>query len=370
MALGACQGPAAESSGGFTTTPGITTVPGDTSGESSSSSSSSGTTTTGDSGSGSGGDDTSTEPSRDLGDVPDFGDGKPVGCKGKIDFLFMVSREANMLYRQEQLALTVPEFIDTIQTKFEDFDYHIMVVDGDGAPASEWGVAECNAVCPNLACTENQECCLSGNGSDDLCCPDPDYPCESLDLVTSCDAAWGAGTVFPAGPNTADKPCPLEPGLRYIEKGDPDLAKTFECIAMIGGGGWLSLGQALTAAVQDSSGCNANFLRDDALLMVTFISTNPDEDAVTDSKGTPKEWAEAVIEAKHGDDKSIVMFNIGGCNCGPHEGPCHPKDRLCQVTEMFPYKHHESALAMDYGAAFDEAASLVETACAGFKPPG
>jgi hypothetical protein len=34
--------------------------------------------------------------------------------------------------RQAQLALAVPQFIDAIEAKFDDFDYHIMVVDGDG----------------------------------------------------------------------------------------------------------------------------------------------------------------------------------------------------------------------------------------------
>jgi hypothetical protein len=98
---------------------------------SSSSSSSSGTTTTDDSGSGGGSADTTSEPPRDLGVMPDFGDG-PAGCKGKIDFLFVISRGEPCEYRQEQLALAVPQFIDTIQAKFADFDYHIMVVDGDG----------------------------------------------------------------------------------------------------------------------------------------------------------------------------------------------------------------------------------------------
>jgi hypothetical protein len=36
---------------------------------------------------------------------------------------------------------------------------------------------------------------------------------------------------------------------------------------------------------------------------------------------------------------------------------------------MFPYHHLEDSLAADYGPAFAEAASLVETACAGFTPP-
>jgi len=96
--------------------------------------------------------------------------------------------------------------------------------------------------------------------------------------------------------------------------------------------------------------------------MVTFISTNPDE--VSDSKGTPAEWAQAVIDAKHGDDKSVVMFNI--LNALPE---CLPYDRLCQLTEMFPYHRHQDVLAADYGPAFVEAVGLVETACAGFAPP-
>jgi len=74
------------------------------------------------------------------------------------------------------------------------------------------------------------------------------------------------------------------------------------------------LGQALTAAVQSpingKGACNDGFLRDDALLMVTFIATNGDIKG-WDSEGTPAEWAQAVLDAKHGDDKSVVMLNIG-----------------------------------------------------------
>jgi hypothetical protein len=44
-------------------------------------------------------------------------------------------------------------------------------------------------------------------------------------------------------------------------------------------------------------------------------------------------------------------------------------DRIGQVAKMFPYHHLEDVLAADYGPAFVEAASLVETACAGFTPP-
>jgi hypothetical protein len=78
---------------GFGSTPDAPTAPAASTGGSSTSSSSSGTTTTGeDSGSGGGSADTTTEPPRDLGAMPDFGDGTPIGCKGKIDFLFVISR--------------------------------------------------------------------------------------------------------------------------------------------------------------------------------------------------------------------------------------------------------------------------------------
>jgi hypothetical protein len=69
---------------GFGSTPEITTGPVASTGGSSTSSSSSGTTTGEDSGSG--GSAADSEPPRDLGVIPDFGPGGPVGCKGKIDF--------------------------------------------------------------------------------------------------------------------------------------------------------------------------------------------------------------------------------------------------------------------------------------------
>ena len=373
LVLGACQAPTSDSSA-FTTTP-ITTVPDGSSGGSSSSSSSSGTstTTTDDSGSGGGSADTTTpEPARDLGGTPDFGDGTPIGCKGKIDFLFVVSRFPTMAGRQAQLALAVPQFIDAIKSKFEDFDYHIMVVDGDGEENNNefgWGSLGCNDVCPNLACKIGEPCCEGGSLENfgKPCCPDPNYPCQDLDLVTACDWAWGAGTVFPAGEGTADKPCPIDGGRRYLVKGQTDLEETFACITTVGSDGWDALGQALTAAMQDEinapSGCNDGFLREDALLMVTTISTGGDTPEF-DSKGTPAEWAQAVIEAKGGDEESVVMFNIGG------GGPaCEPYDRVCQMAAMFTFHHLVYVEEPDYGPGFIEAASLVETACAGFVPP-
>ena len=366
LLVAACQASTTNQTG-FSSTPEIMTAPAST-GEGSTSSSSTGTSTSEASGSGSTPAETSAEPPRDLGVMPDFGDGAPIGCNGKIDFLFMISRQANMKYRQEQVALAFPQFIAAIQSKFADFDYHIMVVTGDDG----WGADTCTQMCPTPACKVGEPCCPLSPQNGDFgkpCCWLPQYPCQDLDLVTQCDRTWGAGEVFPAGTATTNKPCPIDGDRRYLVKGQSDLEGTFECIAKVGASGNMMLGQALTAAVQspinDKGGCNDGFLRGDALLMVTFISTSGESEDFMPSEGTPAEWAQAVTDAKHGDDKSVVMLNIGFVDCVDDD----PNDRLCVVTKLFPFHHLESILVADYGPAFDQAASLVETACAGFTPP-
>jgi len=313
------------------------------------------------------------EPVRDLGVAPDFGVDSPVGCKGKIDLLFVISRRSGMQYRQAQLAAAFPQFIDTIQSKFADFDYHIMVVDGDGESNNNgegWGNPICNELCPNLACKVGEPCCGwdPPDAKGTPCCAAPDYPCQDLDLVTTCDWAWGTGTMFPAGTNgEANKPCPIDGDLRYLVKGQSNLKETFVCIATVGTSGNSQLGQSFTAAMQsninDPGGCNNGFLRKDALLMVTFISSLGDY-GIQGSEGTPDKWAQAVLDAKHGDDKSIVMLSILNT-----EAQWEPYDRIGTLAKMFPYHHLEDKLAADYGPAFALAASLVETACAGFTPP-
>jgi hypothetical protein len=49
--------------------------------------------------------------------MPDFGSDSPVGCKGKIDFLFVIARNGNMGLRQKQLTAAFPQFLDTIQVE-------------------------------------------------------------------------------------------------------------------------------------------------------------------------------------------------------------------------------------------------------------
>jgi hypothetical protein len=71
-----------------------------------------------------------------------------------------------------------------------------------------------------------------------------------------------------------------------------------------------------------------------------------------------------VIDAKHGDDKSVVMLSILR-----DEATWVPSERIGALVKLFPYHHLEHALIADYGPAFVKAANLVEAACAGFTPP-
>jgi len=280
----------------------------------------------------------------DVGSEHDLGDGKPIGCKGKIDFLFVISRYAGMEGFQKQLLDAFPKFIATIEAKFADFDYHIMVVDGD----ANWGLSTCDAQCP-VQCV-------------------PNYPCDYQ--PTFCDKWMGAGVVFPAGDDAANKLCSIDGGRRYMVTGQSNLKETFACVAQVGSSGGDWIGEALTAAVHsninDPGGCNPGFLRDDALLMLTFISNTYDSpNKPFGSAGTPETWTAAVRKAKADDLRSVVLLNIGDTMVPG----CHEKDRLCQMVQLFPYSLNTEIWADDYGPFFDQATDLVETACAGFVPP-
>ncbi len=345
----ACQLPQAGSSQFTTTVVALTSVSAttgedpDTTTEDSAGSSSTGALSTGDASAGAASGDTGgTTLILDVGVEHDLGEGIPVGCRGKIDFLFVISRYAGMSGFQTQLRDGFPKFIDTIEAKFADFDYHIMVIDGDPT----WGVITCDQKCP-IPCL-------------------PGYPCDYTQ--TYCDKKLGAGTVYPTGDDASNKPCDIDVDLRYMVTGQPNLKETFACVAQVGSSGGDWMGEALTAAmhsnINDPGGCNPGFLRDDALLMVTLISNTYDQEGKPwGSTGTPETWAAAVRKAKGEDLKSVVMLSILDAS----QPDCHPEDRTCQMLELFPYSLRADRFS-DYSVAFDKATDLVETACDDFIP--
>ncbi|MBA3548111.1 MAG: hypothetical protein H0T76_16640 [Nannocystis sp.] len=349
----ACNGPAADA--GFASSqPGPTSAPGGSStGAAESSSSGGGETTASSEDSGTG----TTEPLRDLGGEPDFGDGKPVGCKGKIDFLFLISRFGNMHTEQKQLLASFPGFIDTIKTMFPEFDTHIMVANPDGTWPG-WA-------CEKYLCKNDAPYC-GENGKNYVCGP------TSYELATDCDEVLGAGLLFNAGPYATNAPCALAGGRRYITREEPNALAAFECIATVGTYGPVPpTGDALIAALSPylSVGeCNKGFLRDDALLFITFISDSED----IKSKTTPADWYQAIVKAKHGDPGAVVTLLVtpqfmpdppAGCTTdGDHE------NKLRDLITMFPYHVEGDTCALDYAPYFATAAKLVGEACATFVP--
>jgi hypothetical protein len=110
-------------------------------------------------------------------------------------------------------------------------------------------------------------------------------------------------------------------------------------------------------ALNGPGGCNDGFLRDDALLMVTFISGGYDYE----SEGSPKVWAQAVLDAKHGDPRAVVMLDF-------QTPECPPPDRLCDLKFYFPHFLVYENLDPDWAPAFEQATDLIETACSEFIP--
>ncbi len=352
----ACNGPAADT--GFASgQPGPTTAMANSStgiadASTSGGSTSTSTSTTDDSGA------SSTEPLRDLGISPDFGPDQPVGCKGKIDFLFLISRGGGMQSEQKQLLASFPGFIDTIETMFPQFDTQIMVANPEGT-WSGWG-------CEKELCANDAPYC-GEHGKDYVCGP------TSYEAITQCDEVLGAGLLFNAGPFATNTPCALAGGHRYmITRDEPDPLKAFQCIASVGTYGYdPPMGDALIAALYPYSNvgaCNKGFLRDDALLFITIITDSEDQK----SKTHPIDWYNAVVKAKHGDSAAVVILlvtpqyspeHIPGCTVADDH-----KNKLHDFITMLPFHTEGDTCVPSYAPFFSEAATLVAEACATFVP--
>ena len=148
-----------------------------------------------------------------------------------------------------------------------------------------------------------------------------------------------------------------------------------ECIAKVGwSGGDPPMGDALIAAIAPEinadGGCNAGFLRDDALLVVAFINDTED----INSTSWPYQQYKAVVDAKGGDPNAIVAL---GVIAQPIKDPPVPgcayddlgdQYKMRQLLKMFPYHVEGDTCAPSYAPFFDQAADLIGEVCGKFVP--
>lgn len=338
---------------GFSTS--VTTAPGSSSSGSSSSTSGGGSnsTSTSTSSSSSTSVDSTGGPKLDM-PVPDAGDVPPVGCAGKIDFLFAVSADGTMKGSQELLIASFPGFIAAIKEQLPEFDVHIM----SAATHPLWAFKDC-ADCMDPSCDPNAGL--------PYCGVQPQF-CDKGKI--------GASVTFPVGEGASNRRCDLYGGNRFIISGEPNMEEMFACIAQVGISAGGLTAEAMVRAVgpewvDGPNKCNKGFVRDDALLVVVLIQDTYDED----SAGTVEDWIAALREAKHGDDDAFAVLVLStdvddpDCNgiCKPICQANYP-NRLRQLVDGIEHGFIGS-ICKPFAPFFADAVGHIVELCDGFVVP-
>lgn len=305
-------------------------------------------------GDGDGADDSSSGPDKlDMAAPADLPLGETTGCN-KIDFLFVIDSSGSMENNQANLIASFPGLVAAMMDNVEADDWHVMVIDADG----QWGGSDCANACTSLG----------------LCPDEPSFPCDAPPPQL-CDITLGSGQVGPMGEAASNQDCALAGDARYIQAGEPDLLSAFSCVAKVGVDGsdaerpMDALVRALGSELNEPGGCNEGFVRDDAILVITIITDEPDEH----SSGDPADWADAVIAAKGGNAEAIVVLgllpdaDLAMPLCGD-EAVLAP--RMSEFLQLFDASSRASVCEPDYSPFFLDAVSVISQTCETFDPIG
>ncbi|MBL4686891.1 MAG: hypothetical protein JKY37_20010 [Nannocystaceae bacterium] len=239
------------------------------------------------------------------------------GC-GKVDYLFVIDNSASMADYQRRLVQNFSTFIEGVQRSQDTLDsVHVGVVTTDN---------------------------YAGNPA----------PCDQLgDLVVGTE-----------GYNSSESQCgPYTEGHPYMTESD-DLAASFACAAQVGTQGsdqerpLAAVGYALNADKLREGGCNAGFIRDDALLVIAVI-TDEDEPEVVDFA------YERAVEAKNGLSDNVVAVALVVTPDGPCLPHGHPRvgHGIAQFARSFEHSFVGPICDDDYGPTFAAAVAVVQSAC-------
>ena len=279
----------------------------------------------GSSSSGSSGSTTTGTPKLDLppGDIP------AVPCT-TVDLLFVIDNSNSMLDEQANLIASFDGFIAGIQDNLDEAnDYHIGVVT-----------------------------------TDDYVANDPE--CQELGALVTQTFEGSCG--------------PFAEGA-FITLAD-ELEGSFTCAANVGVDGSNderpidAMLTALSPELNAEGGCNAGFLRDDALLVVVLI-TDEDDGVIfgQGSAGDPGDWFGELVGLK-GFESNVVVLALAGVpppnNCSFND-PLEGADvawRITDFVERFSYGRLGDVCADDYAGFFDDSLDIIDMACTNFMPEG
>jgi hypothetical protein len=256
------------------------------------------------------------------------------GCK-KIDFLFVIDNSDSMDDEQANLARSFPGFIGVMRQVLDATDFHIMVV---------------------------------GTGGDQ---DDDDEPAVGAE---ECEEIQGAGRRRSA----EGVECGIADGLPFMVAQQPDLEATYSCLALVGTDGAavekpMDAVLAATSRTLNAPGrCNAGFLREDAVLVVTFVTDEEDRR----SEGEPADWRRTLLALKSGNEDALVLLGLVGDNNvdgGLLGGPCAGRDadgspRLQEFVNSVDGVLG-SVCAPDYTPFFQTAVGSIDGACSDFQTP-
>jgi hypothetical protein len=255
------------------------------------------------------------------------------GCS-KIDLLFVLDNSLSMIEAQSQLAAAFPGLRQALEQSANVSDLHVLVTDTDDGDGIGLQL-----------------------GSD------------------TCEDTLGAGKRR----SSARSECGIAGPERYLTSAQPEIDAAFACLADVGASGdfaeqpMAAMTGAVSAALNVEGGCNAGFLRDDALLVVTIVT---DEDDRL-SSGAAEEWRQSLLDAKSGDDAAVVVLGLLGDNNvegGLLGGPCSAigadgTPELQRFSQLMQHGALGSVCALDYTPFFEGAVSTIQAACGALVAP-
>ena len=113
--------------------------------------------------------------------------------------------------------------------------------------------------------------------------------------------------------------------------------------------------EAVSAKLRAPGACNEGFLRDEAILVVTFIT---DDDGVEDMN-TAQETYDALVAAKGGDSDRIVMLGLI-----PGNGCAKGGQHWAQLIGLFGMHGIQGEVcSLDYNTFFQSAVGTILDTC-------